>query len=67
MSTQTYAIRILDQCHKQIGELLVASISDVRKYIAKGFIVVDITTGMELTDEQMLAQVGVSDGVILEG
>ena len=60
-----YAIKILDDKDKIVGEMLSASYSDVAKFINKGFKVVDKTNGQELTLEQLDSSIGVSDGAMV--
>lgn len=61
----TRAIQIFDEKNKLIGELMTASDSDVLKYLAKGFVVVEQKTGEVLTEAVVSQGIGVSDGTML--
>lgn len=61
-----YAIKILDKVTgKIVGELMTASPAEIMTLLGKGFTVVDISNGEEITMESMSTMVGVSDGVII--
>ena len=60
----SYSITILDRNGKKIGELMTATRSDIMKFINKGFIVVDNSTGMNMTSELMSSTIGVSECII---
>lgn len=62
-----YAIKILDDKNKLVGEMMTATYTDIAKFINKGFHVIDKTNGQEITLEQMDETVGCSDGAILLG
>ena len=62
-----YAIKILDDKQKLIGEMMIASCSDIVKFINKGFTVINIETNREITLESMNETLGVSDGTIMMG
>lgn len=62
-----YAIKILDDKQKLIGEMMTASCSDIVKFINKGFTVINIETNQEITLESMNETLGVSDGTIMMG
>jgi len=62
-----YSIRILDNNQKIIGEMMTATCSDITKFINKGFIVMNIETGEQITLESMTDSLGVSDGAIMMG
>jgi len=67
MDQLTYAIKILDQKDNLIGEMMTASYSDVTKFIDKGFKVIDITNGSEMTRADLDNTIGVSDGAMIVG
>jgi hypothetical protein len=60
----TYNIKILDKNGLKIGELMTAGPMDVLKFITKGFVVIDQTTGQPITENMINSQIGVSDGMI---
>lgn len=62
-----YAIKILDNDQKIIGEMMTASYSDITKFINKGFTVINIETNEKITLESMTDTMGVSDGGIVLG
>lgn len=43
---------------------MTASVSEILKYIAKGFKVIEKGTNTELTEEMLNETIGVSDGLI---
>lgn len=59
-----YSIKIYDDKGTFIGELPTASANDIMRYINKGFIVKDLSTGQQITMEDINASVGASDGFI---
>lgn len=59
-----YSIKIYDDKGTFIGELPTASANDIMRYINKGFIVKDLSTGLQITMEDINASVGASDGFI---
>ena len=67
MDQLTYAIKILDQTDHLVGEMMTASYSDVSKFIDKGFKVIDITNGSEISKEDLDKTIGVSDGAMIVG
>lgn len=67
MDQLTYAIKILDQTDHLVGEMMTASYSDVSKFIDKGFKVIDITNGSEMSKEDLDKTIGVSDGAMIVG
>lgn len=67
MDPMTYAIKILDQQDHLIGEMMTASYSDVAKFIDKGFKVIDITNGSEMSKSDLDNTIGVSDGAMIVG
>lgn len=62
-----YAIKILDNNQKVIGEMMTASCSDIAKFINKGFTVINVETGEKMTVESATEDLGISDGAILMG
>lgn len=68
MSDKTYAIRIYDQKHQKIGELMAATESQIMEYQVKGFRVENIETGILFGEKAHPAHdcIGVSDGFISE-
>lgn len=64
MTGQTWSIRIFDNKHQKIGELMDATQADILKFITKGFIVVDIETGETMNPAPDVSTLGVSDGCI---
>lgn len=63
----SYSIIILDIHGKKVGELMTATSDEVIKFINKGFTVIDITSRVPLTEQDVMSTVGVSDGVINVG
>ena len=59
-----YSIKIYDDKGTFIGELPTASANDIMRYINKGFVVKDLSTGQPITMEDINASVGTSDGFI---
>ena len=59
-----YPIQILDKNGKLIGELMASTPAEILAYINKGFRVINIRDGLELTAQDMNQQIGVADGVI---
>lgn len=59
-----YSIKIYDEKGTFIGELPTASANDIMRYINKGFVVKDLSTGQPITMEDINASVGASDGFI---
>lgn len=59
-----YSIKIYDDKGTFIGELPTASANDIMRYINKGFVVKDLSTGQPITMEDINASVGASDGFI---
>lgn len=59
-----YPIQILDKNGKLIGELMASTPTEILAYINKGFRVINIRDGLELTAQEMSQQIGVADGVI---
>jgi cobalamin biosynthesis protein CbiD len=62
-----YSIRILDNDQHIIGEMMTATCSDITKFINKGFTVMNIETGEQITLESMNESLGVSDGAMILG
>lgn len=60
----SYSIIILDNHGKKVGELMTATSDEVIKLMNKGFIVIDRSSGISLTEQDVMSTVGVSDGVI---
>ena len=60
----TYAIDILDKQNKKIGELMTANMSEILQLINKGFTIVDKATNQQITENMLLATVGVSECII---
>lgn len=65
MDQMTYAIRVLDKQDHLVGEMMTASYSDVSKFIDKGFKVIDITNGSEMSKADLDNTIGVSDGAMI--
>ena len=59
-----YPIQILDKNGKLIGELMASTPAEILAYINKGFRVINMRDGLELTTQDMNHQIGVADGVI---
>lgn len=60
----TYAIKIVDDKGKLIGELMTATPNDILKFINKGLHVINQATNTEITAQEITSVIGVSDGVI---
>lgn len=60
----TYAIRITDSNNKLIGQMMKASAEEVRKFISKGFTVINIYTDQIMDESSLNETIGVSDGLI---
>ncbi|MBO4735847.1 MAG: hypothetical protein J5614_05555 [Paludibacteraceae bacterium] len=61
------SIKILDQQHQPIGEKMTATDTDILTYLAKGFIVEDRRTGEMITEADINASIGISDGEMIMG
>lgn len=59
----TFNIQIFDMNRNHIADFMNASVDDVMKYLNKGLIVVNLLTGQELREEDLLNMVGVADSV----
>ena len=62
----TYSITIQDKMGKKVGELPMASPSDVLNLINKGFIVINNYTGTPISISEVQNMIGVSECVIGE-
>ena len=60
----TYFIDILDRQGKKFGELPTATQEDIRKFINKGFTVIDKSTGIPFTEDNLSSMIGVSECII---
>ena len=60
-----YSIRIYDSDQHLIGKMMTATCADITKFINKGFIVMNVETGEQITLESMNESLGVSDGAII--
>lgn len=61
----TYDIKILDKNGELIGEMINTSSEDIRIFMQKGFTIINFHTGTEITEEILMNNMGVSDGVIM--
>ena len=59
-----YPIQILDKNGKLIGDFMASPPTEILAYINKGFRVINMRDGLELTAQDMNQQIGVADGVI---
>ena len=59
----TYTIQIFDGNHKNVGELMTASLTDIMALLNKGMIVVNKETGQEFTQSDVCSMIGVSESV----
>jgi len=57
----TFNVQIFDTNKKHIADFMNASIDDVLKFIHKGMVVINVLTGQELTESDLLNMVGVAD------
>jgi hypothetical protein len=60
----TFNIQILDTEHHHVADAMNASVEQILQFIRKGMIVVDMATGLEMNEYDLLNVVGVSDCVI---
>ena len=61
-----YAIKILDSISEKIvGELMTATPTEILTLIGKGFKVIDISNGEEITTESVSPMIGVSESIIM--
>ena len=61
------SIKILDQQRQPIGEKMTATDTEILAYLAKGFIVEDRRTGEMITEADINASIGISDGEMIMG
>lgn len=59
-----YQVKITDANDQIIGELMSAENSDILTLLNKGMKVINVQTNTEFKKEDLLAQEGVSDGLI---
>ena len=57
-------VKILDSNGNLIGERFDISNEDIRKYLSKGFRVIDLASHIEITEEALMATIGVSECII---
>lgn len=57
-------VKIIDNSGNLIGERFDITSDEVRRYLSKGFHVIDINTHTEITEDILLSMVGVSECVI---
>lgn len=57
-------VKILDSSGNLIGERFDISNEDIRKYLSKGFRVIDLASHIEITEESLMATIGVSECII---
>lgn len=57
-------VKIVDNSGNLIGERFDVTSDEVRRYLSKGFHVIDINTHTEITEDFLLSMVGVSECVI---
>ena len=57
-------VKILDSSGNLIGERFDISNEDIRKYLSKGFRVIDLASHIEITKESLMATIGVSECII---
>lgn len=58
-------VKIVDSAGNLIGERFDVTTEEVRKYIAKGFKVIDINTHTEISEEMLMSQIAISECCIL--
>jgi hypothetical protein len=63
----TFNIQIFDANHNHIADAMNASVEQVLQFLRKGMIVLDINTRLEITEETLLSNVGVSSECIIAG
>lgn len=63
----TFNVQIFDNHRNHIADFMNATVDDVMKYLNKGLIVVNLLTGQELREEDLVNMIGVSDSVISLG
>lgn len=63
----TFNIQILDMNHNHIADAMNASVEDVLKFLRKGMIVVNLATGLEMNESDLLNTVGVSADCVISG
>ena len=59
-----YNVKITDEIGNVIAERFDVTNEEVRKYLSKGFRVIDINTHKEITESVIMEQVGISECVI---
>jgi len=57
----TFNVQIFDTNHNHIADFMNASVDDVLKFIHKGMIVINLITGNEMKETDLLNTVGVSE------
>ena len=59
-----FNISILDENHKHVGDLMTASVEEIKRLLDKGMIVINQMDHTEITHETLMNMTGVSDGMI---
>jgi hypothetical protein len=59
-----YNVQILDQSHNHIADFMNASTEDVLKFIRKGMIVINLLTGSEMHEEDLVASICIQECAI---
>ncbi len=60
----TFNIQILDMNHNHVADAMNASMEDVLKFLRKGMVVINMATGLEMSESELLNTVGVADCVM---
>jgi hypothetical protein len=58
-------VKIVDDKGNLIGERFDVTSEEVRKFISKGFHVIDVNNHSEITEEMVMEQVGVSECILV--
>lgn len=60
----TFNVQILDDHHNHVADAMNATVDQILQFIRKGMIVVNMNTGLEMNEYDLLNLVGVSDCVM---
>lgn len=60
----TFNIQILDTERNHVADAMNATVDQILRFIRKGMIVINMNTGLEMNEYDLLNLIGVSDCVI---
>lgn len=60
----TFNIKILDSNHKHVGDLMTATVDQIKNLLDKGMIIINRLDDTEITHETIMNMAGVSDGFV---